>query len=256
MFPLRERLKEPVAGSRGFKDATRRLAKINSWWEENPEYNIGIATGKKSNIVVVDLDGPEATAWFKQQGYPRTRTVLTGKGVHVYYGWPEGEWNIRNSASKLAPFVDVRGDGGYVAAPPSIHPNGNVYRWFSVDVPIVPMPQDLAALCHKEPSEGIPAGFVPRVCDTTSPYGRAVLTASCQEVSSATHGVRNDTLNTRAFVVGQFVAGGEIDAGEARDALVLAALASGLSGGSREAHSVISRAFRAAMSQPKVATPT
>ena len=61
---------------------------------------------------------------------PATVEVITARGRHVYFQMPETP--VRNSAGKIAPGIDVRGDGGYVLAPPSIHPSGKRYEW-SVD---------------------------------------------------------------------------------------------------------------------------
>jgi hypothetical protein len=62
---------------------------------------------------------------------PATVEAITARGRHVYFRTPEGA-AVRNTASKIAPGLDTRGDGGYVLAPPSIHPSGKRYAW-SVD---------------------------------------------------------------------------------------------------------------------------
>src|SRR4030095_253716 len=56
--------------------------------------------------------------------------VITGAGRHIWFRMPDTE--LRNSASKIAPGIDIRADGGYVLAPPSVHPSGRRYAW-SVD---------------------------------------------------------------------------------------------------------------------------
>jgi hypothetical protein len=61
---------------------------------------------------------------------PHTVESITTRGRHIFFSWPDRP--IRNSTSKIAPGIDVRGDGGYVLAPPSIHPSGKPYEW-SVD---------------------------------------------------------------------------------------------------------------------------
>jgi hypothetical protein len=61
---------------------------------------------------------------------PTTVEALTARGRHIYFKWPQQP--VRNSAGKIAPGIDVRGEGGYVIVPPSVHPTGRPYTW-SVD---------------------------------------------------------------------------------------------------------------------------
>jgi Bifunctional DNA primase/polymerase, N-terminal/Primase C terminal 1 (PriCT-1) len=134
VFPCLARLKAP-ATQRGFKDATTDAATIEKWWRLGPDYNIGVATGEVSNIVVVDLDGGEAETALKRledanSPLPPTVESITGRGRHAWLRWPGRP--VPCSAGKLAPGVDIKGDGGYVIAPPSIHPTGRCYSW-SVD---------------------------------------------------------------------------------------------------------------------------
>jgi hypothetical protein len=102
--------------------------------------NIGIVTGKISRLAVIDFDpGKGATAEVQEAflaKHPTDLTVRTGTGgLHAYYTFPEDTVPPRNSASILGPGVDVRGEGGMVVAPPSIHPNGNPYEWEKVGEP-------------------------------------------------------------------------------------------------------------------------
>ena len=101
-----------------------------------PDCNIGVATGPISNIMVVDIDNHDAEAELRkleaQYGeLPSTVESITGRGRHLIYRWPDDRM-VRNSASKLAPGIDIRGDGGYIIAPPSVHQTGKAYSW-SVD---------------------------------------------------------------------------------------------------------------------------
>lgn len=114
----------------------RRLpteAEVRGWWQRFPEANVGVVTGAVSNLVVVDIDpdkGGDAREW--QRDHPTGLVSRTGRGgVHLFYRYPQDGTRVRNSAGKLAAGVDVRGDGGYVAAPPSRHPNGANYAWVS-----------------------------------------------------------------------------------------------------------------------------
>jgi hypothetical protein len=134
VFPCRPRDKLP-ATEHGCKDATTDPDMIRRWWRAEPQCNVAIATGALSGIFVVDVDGLDAEFELRRLeaehgALPPTVEVITGNGRHAYFKMPATP--LRNSASKIAPHVDVRGDGGYVIAPPSIHPSGRAYAW-SVD---------------------------------------------------------------------------------------------------------------------------
>lgn len=134
VFPCRPHDKRP-ATSHGLKDATVDPEVIDRWWRQVPSFNIGVATGAVSKILVVDVDDVDAEAELKKleaqySPLPSTVESVTARGRHLFFQWPERE--VRNSASKLAPGVDIRGDGGYVVVPPSLHPSGKRYSW-SVD---------------------------------------------------------------------------------------------------------------------------
>jgi hypothetical protein len=134
IFPCLPRDKRP-ATPHGLKEATTDAIEIENWWHSNPNYNIAIATGAVSGVFVVDLDGADAEAKLRkleaQNGeLPATVESITGRGRHLLFKCPKTP--VRNSAGKIATGIDVRATGGYVIAPPSIHPSGRHYSW-SVD---------------------------------------------------------------------------------------------------------------------------
>jgi len=98
------------------------------WLEKWPMMDIGIVTGKVSGIVVVDLDSEEAIKVAEKDGLLETAVVETGKGAHAYFKYPEGK-NVSNTVRLNGKEIDIRGDGGYVVAPPSVHWSGKEYRW-------------------------------------------------------------------------------------------------------------------------------
>src|SRR5262245_1504652 len=134
VFPCRQRSKLP-ATARGFLDASKDPEIVQLWWRSNPNYNIAIATGAVSNIFVADIDGLDAEAELRKLeaehgALPPSVEAITARGRHVYFKMPNTD--VRNSTSRVAPGIDIRGIGGYVLAPPSIHPSGRRYAW-SVD---------------------------------------------------------------------------------------------------------------------------
>lgn len=136
VFPLIPKNKKPVTAN-GFHDATTDPAQIEKWWRSNPNYNIGIATGQMSGgLVVIDLDiddekgryGNETLReWETEHGQlPDTCRTITGRGGYhlLFYVNKEVPCSINEDLA-----VDIRGDGGYFVAPPSVHPNGHEYEW-------------------------------------------------------------------------------------------------------------------------------
>jgi hypothetical protein len=119
--------------ARGFHGATTDPDKIDHWWSMWPVSNVGIATGAVSGLVVVDIDfknGAEATlrdlyAAGKSFGDERLQVRTPGPGFHLYYRHPGG--TIRSGTNVIGPGIDIRADGAYVCAPPSIGVNGPYY---------------------------------------------------------------------------------------------------------------------------------
>lgn len=130
VFPCEARGKKPLC-EHGLKDATTDEGVIRGWWARWPEANIGHPTGARIVLDVDGVDGEAALAALEDEyePLPLAPAVQTGKGRHLYFA-PNGAV-IRNSAGRLGPHLDVRGDGGYVILPPSIHPNGARYEWLT-----------------------------------------------------------------------------------------------------------------------------
>jgi hypothetical protein len=119
--------KRPLISWKPFQESCASNDQVEAWGERFPGMNVGVVTGRISGLVVIDADSAEATAKLEAMDIPATPTVLTSRGRHYYFAHPETP--ISNRAG-LSPGVDMRGDGGYVVAPPSIHPNtGAVYEW-------------------------------------------------------------------------------------------------------------------------------
>ncbi len=108
-------------------------------WGTDPEAGWGIATGVRSGLFVVDLDGSTAIeAFHKMGGVPRTFAVKRGEDRrHLYFKHPG--FRVKNSAGELGVGIDIRGDGGYAVCPGSPHKSGALYE-IADDVPIVDAP--------------------------------------------------------------------------------------------------------------------
>lgn len=120
----------------GLKSATSNHAQVRQWWTQNPSANIGLVTGKVSGLVVVDIDprngGDESFFDLEKQygPFPRTKEVLTGGGgQHLYFRYPSVGMACKSGKTGLFRGIDIKGDGGYVLVPPSLHVSGKHYEW-------------------------------------------------------------------------------------------------------------------------------
>jgi Bifunctional DNA primase/polymerase, N-terminal/AAA domain/Primase C terminal 1 (PriCT-1) len=161
----------------GFKDATTDEATIRAWWMAEAAANVGIATGATSRVFVLDVDprhgGDERLTELERQygPLPRTTEAATGGGGrHLFFTYP----GTRISSQPIAPGLDVKGDGGYVVAPPSV--TTGRYRWV--------VPRD-----EVEPVEA-PGWLLDFVSE---PPPSAAAPAEC-EVEVLREGCRNDAL--------------------------------------------------------------
>ena len=115
--------KKPLIDWKRYQTEPATEEEIRAWATQYPDMNIAAITGAVSGIVVVDIEKGGSTAKF-----PATVCSKTGgEGWHLFYKHPGR--TIPNSARKIAELTDVRGDGGYVVLPPSLHASGNRYEW-------------------------------------------------------------------------------------------------------------------------------
>ena len=131
IFPVKVKDKQPafISGfNHGFKDATTSKESIKKAWATT-NFNIGLATGEVNNLVVVDVDDEKiwGNFWATRGELPQCPKVTTGKGHHLYFAYPKGR-QIHNKQEPGNGF-DIRANGGYVVAPPSIHHSGKVYKF-------------------------------------------------------------------------------------------------------------------------------
>jgi Bifunctional DNA primase/polymerase, N-terminal/Primase C terminal 1 (PriCT-1) len=135
VFPCVPRGKQP-ATAHGCLDATVDADVIRRWWCEQPAFNVAFATGPASKTFVVDVDGLDAEFELRRLEadhgeLPPSVEVITARGHHIWFQYPPDR-PVKNTAGRIAPGIDTRGDGGYVLTPPSVHPSGRAYVW-SVD---------------------------------------------------------------------------------------------------------------------------
>lgn len=104
---------------RGFKDATTDPRRIHAWQHRWPQANVGMPTGERSGVFVLDEDRSGAVEELEREHgpLPKTLTAKTPRGGrHLYFRHVDG---ITNSPGGLPAGIDVRGEGGYVLVAPS-----------------------------------------------------------------------------------------------------------------------------------------
>ena len=233
VFPLQG--KHPYAGTHGLTDASGDGSQVVAWWQQHPEANVGVRTGAApdgSGIWVLDLDsGFDAEARVDAvaagREYRNTLTVRTGGGgLHLLYQYgPELTAYLTASGLTLptrngieGKGLDVRSDGGYIVAVPSIHPDTGVcYAWES-KAAIAVAPEWLVKMVAKPIEQRRAAPPPPRV--EGGGFGAAVLRNAVGKVAASTVGERHDTLLAQARTVGGYIVSAGISLAEAEVALV------------------------------------
>lgn len=148
VVPAAERGKRPIVRWQTFEERHPTEPQVRRWFDRWPAANVAVVTGAISGIVVLDVDprhgGEESLTRLalRNAGLPETVEAATGGGGgHIYFKHPGFE--VRNRAG-LLPGLDLRGDGGVIIVPPSIHPSGKPYRWrkgFAPDeIALAPLP--------------------------------------------------------------------------------------------------------------------
>ena len=229
VFPVTPREKKPPLTEHGCLDASVSTPQVEAWWRRWPEANIGIACGP-SRLLIVDLDGNAAlsvwSAFEETFGGTPTLTSETGDwGWHLLFSDEAGEG--RNTAGLLGPGIDTRGPGGYIIAPPSIHPNGRRYRWMGERRQIAAAPDWMLKLLHPAPArvetERFPQGH-------SSILGHARLEAATQKLGEQQPGNRHTCLYWASCLAGELIAAGSVSEDHARWLLTRAVAKNGLAG--------------------------
>lgn len=266
VFPCERRSKRPLGrlAPHGLKEASTNPERIRAWWATDPAPNVGIATGLVSGLFVVDLDGAAGEDAYGlllarhgplcEGDQPDGATVRTpGGGWHLYVALPLGV-QVSNSAGRIAPGIDVRGEGGYVVAPPSLHPEGGAYFWRDPPGLGLPNPRawvlDLTARSTEPWSTAAPPAS-PFDGEGTA-YGLAALREELARVSQALEGTRNETLNRAAFAIGSLAAARHVALESAARALGSTGVAVGLS--PAEVKATLISGLRAGLNSPRTET--
>jgi hypothetical protein len=244
--------------SNGFRGATVNERVIRELWKRNPGALVGIPTGERSDVWVLDLDiksNANGHDWLAEQEakhgeLPLSARVQTANGgTHIFFRYVEG---VRNRG-KLGAGVDVRGEGGFVIAGGSQMTDGRAYDWIHGNMDTVEdAPQWLLDLVLPPPVTHQP-GEWQYTSGANDRYVRRAIEAELDELACTPRGNRGYQLNASAFALGQFVGAGAISRQEAEYGLYAAAVTCGVAqaDGERETWAKIRRGLDAGIKQPR-----
>lgn len=114
------------------------IEEITKWFKQFPDANVAIVTGETSGLMVVDIDPRNGGTNSNFKEIETLRVKSGGGGEHFYFRYEDGITNHKN----LKPGIDLKTEGGFIIAPPSIHESGNKYEWITpiTDIEVAPLP--------------------------------------------------------------------------------------------------------------------
>jgi Bifunctional DNA primase/polymerase, N-terminal len=253
IFPVNPRTKKPlIVGWPG--EASTDQKQIEAWWRQWPTAMIGIPCGERTGVWIIDpdinkkkgLDGLAELAKLiaANSPLPATRICITPRGGRHYHWRFTGRAKlIRNSTSKIARGIDVRGAGGFAIVPPSFSiKQGAAYQWENGEA-VADAPDWLVDAAVRATKSRASA----------QAWALSALIDECDKVANAREGERNDMLNRASFNLGQIIGSGGLNESEVRDRLFKAAEQCGLvkDDGEQQARATIDSGLKAGHAQPR-----
>lgn len=195
--------------------------------------NVGIITGRLSNLLVIDVDSAESQALIDSLNLPDTPVVRTARGHHYYFRHPTVE--VRNKVNLRGVKLDIRGEGGLVVGPGSKHPDGAIYSWVisPKDCPVADLPQTVIDQLIPNTKSSLIArseggGFLE--AGPFSVWINRETQEALEDIRNAKEGERNNTLFRSAARLANHAAALDLDWSHFELALRPEALATGLTG--------------------------
>lgn len=262
VFPLVYEDKRPMVKWKRFQESFPTNEMLIDWFDGKDRINIGCATGNAEGIFVVDCDTEVAVEFTEKSGMPTTVCSQTRRGRHYFLVAPIGYDISCVPQDKIFDKVgiDIKGRGGLVVLPPSVHASGHVYSWINspADTEFAQCPQwVLDEIDRYQSSKDKKTAKVERprekkaivVGAGTTKYGASALKSECDQIASEPSGSRNHRLNKGAFAIATLVAAGYIVEDEAMAALEVAGESAGLD--PFEVKKTITSAFESGKHNPR-----
>lgn len=232
IIPLRPYTKDPMLTRwKEFQQCLPTEQQL-TWWFKLPDVGIALLTGQLSGCIALDIDSPDAERYVLEHGaLPFTPTNKTRRGKHVLFAHPG--FKVGNHRH-IADGLDIRGDGGYVAVYPSVHPSGYRYIWqiSPQETPFEPLPDWLRVALQEKPNRptanAVAQSFAAGAIGNQSAYGTGALRCEAFEVSICKVD-RNNRLYRAALKLGSLIRDGQLNRDQAERALLDASWACGLS---------------------------
>jgi hypothetical protein len=163
VIPLTALGTEPLVPGQDYQQKIASPSQIEAWWEKTPQANVGIVTGAISGLVVIECASLNVANRFIS-AFPQARDTLVsmqGEDGNFYFEWTDGIGS--HIGTILSPGINVKGEGGYVVEPPSIHRTRRQYVWFEwFDTnTIQPLPEELETVLTQQFTEMTPIGTFP-----------------------------------------------------------------------------------------------
>lgn len=216
LLPADPQTKRPLVAWAQYQKQRATVEIVRGWLAQWPAANPGVITGRVSNIIVLDQDGLQGAHSLVKIGVvPTTPKVRTARGAHYYFVYPTLDEKQRvMTKAGIAPNLDIRGDGGYVVGPGSIHHTGIIYEWelSPEDAPFAQAPDwllDLVVTSEPDPHDVKPLYVPPPVIqegnDRARAYALAALVGEADKVTNAADGEKHDRLLRSAIAVAGFI---------------------------------------------------
>jgi hypothetical protein len=237
----------------GFHAATLDRERLAEMLRLHPRGLLAVRTGAASGVVVIDVDPPGIATMrmlVSEGVLPRTLAAVTGRGgYHLAYGHPGGK--IMSGAGKGGSGVDVKADGGYIVAAPSVHPvTRRPYRWLgSPGDELTPLPGFWVERLRESTRPARPVQAVSIPARGRGDYAQAALRGELEDVLAAGEGTRNVSLHLAAWNLGQLVAVGMLPADRTEALLCQAGERIGLP--AAEVRRTVASGFRGAAQHPR-----
>ena len=217
-IPCLLKSKQAAISWKAYQDRRPDEQELHDFFTGREDRNLAIITGDVSNrLLVVDFDDmPLFCEWWMKRFRKASLAVSTAKGVHIYFRLAEGEAAPINGKFQVKGqnAGDIRYNGGYVLAPPSVHPSGAMYRW--IDAPFLTVNFDDLKLERPAKASATPPRQPGRPAAPAAPengngaignpkaYADVALTRECEKVQSAREGMRNNQVYASAVKLAKY----------------------------------------------------
>ena len=209
-IPCEPRSKKALIAWKPYQERLPDEQELHDFFSGYADRNLAIVTGEvSSRLLVLDFDNLSLfDEWFFKRFRKASLSVTTGKGVHIYFKLADGEAAPVNGKFQIKGqnAGDIRYNGGYVLAPPSIHPSGARYQWLAAPLLTVKFADLKLERPEKKNDPPSPPPVTPENGNIHNPkaYADAALARECEKVETVQEGTRNTQLYESAVKLAKY----------------------------------------------------